>query len=343
MHCGSFCNKCPNESVIITTFACFSIGYVLLTLKEIKMGQKNIKWLGCIVLLVCFGIQETNAQQRWFRTSSLEFGLIGGFSHYSGDLTQSYFESKGFKPSVGLITRYTPGQVVTFRLSAQFGKLEGDDAWYEDQTDVNRRNLSFQSNLWDFTAAAEFNFTRIDIRQKKGVQPFAFIGASVFKYNPQAVFSYEPGSQLAQYVGDSYLDLESRDGELVELQPLGTEGQETTEFNEKKRYSLTQVAIPIGAGFKFKLSHKFGLGIEYGTRFTFTDYLDDVSAEYVDPSRLRAQYGAMSPAMAHRSPTLISGVEGTSRGDDKKYDQYGIFGVSLTYRIYGNKATCPTF
>jgi hypothetical protein len=296
---------------------------------------------------------QSNAQQRWFRTSSLEFGLIGGFSHYSGDLTKKYFETQGFKPSVGLITRYTPGRLVTVRLSAQYGSIEGDDKWHEDQDNDNRRNLNFKSDLWDFTGAAEFNFNSLDTRDKTGVIPYALIGVSVFKYNPKAQFIYDAGGPMDTYLGRDpdgnriYAQLEERDEEWVELQPLGTEGQETTEFNDRKRYALTQVAIPIGGGFKFKLSHKWTLGIEYGTRITFTDYLDDVSSTYVDPIRLNSQYGPMSAAMADRSPTLrpeedLNG-NAVPRGNPDKRDLYGIFGVTFTYRLYGNRTICPTF
>ncbi len=297
-----------------------------------------------VVFVLCVSVQESSAQ-RWFKASSLEFGLIGGASHYSGDLTDNkFFEARGLKGSVGVITRYTPREMVTFRLSAQYGKLEGDDAWYEDPNDINNRGLNFTSDLWDFTGAAEFNFNSIDTRQKSGVIPFAFIGASVFKYNPKAVFEYDPTTDLALYLGQSYNDLESRDGEEIELQPLGTEGQQTTEFNERERYSLTQVAIPVGAGFKFKLSHKWTVGVEYGARITFTDYIDDVSDSYVDPTRLQSQYGAMSAAMSVRErnfdPVFF---ENSPRGDSDKNDLYGILGLSITYRIYGNKAVCPSF
>ena len=298
----------------------------------------------CALLLIVLSTQETNAQ-RWFRSSSLEFGLIGGFSHYSGELTNhKYFESQALKGSFGIITRYTPREFVTFRLSAQYGQILGDDKWYEDQTDPERRDLNFQSDLWDFTGALELNLNPIPSRQKSGVSPYVFTGASVFKYNPITTFIYDPSSTIASYPGINYAVLESRDGETIELQPLGTEGQQTTEFNEIERYALTQVAIPVGAGFKFKLNHKWTVGLEYGTRITFTDYLDDVSGAYVEPTRLQSQYGAMSAAMSLRTPTIDPvTIEGTPRGDDSNNDKYGIFGVTFTYRLYGNRVTCPTF
>ena len=313
------------------------------------MREINIKVLVITMLLVVGSSFQVNAQ-RWFKTSSLEFGLVGGASHYSGDLTQSYLETRGLKPSVGIITRYSPGERVTFRLSAQYGKMEGRDDWYEDQDDAGRRNLNFRSNLWDFTGALEVNLRRMEARQKSGIYPYLFTGASVFRFNPETQFFYEPGGAMDTYLGLDpegnriYAQLADRDGEFVALQPLGTEGQETTEFNDRKRYALTQVAIPVGGGLKFKLNHKWTLGMEYGARFTFTDYLDDVSGTYVDPVRVNSQYGPMSSALSVRSPQFdASTLEGTPRGNPDKNDVYGLFGISLTYRLYGNRPDCPTF
>ncbi len=311
-----------------------------------RLNNQIMKKKGLGLLLVVFMLVSVNNQavaQRWFKTSSLEFGLIGGASHYQGDLTNKYFETKGFKPSIGIITRYTPGELVTFRLSAMYGGLEGDDAWYEDQNDPERRNLNFKSSLWDFTGAAEINLRRLDMKDASGVIPFVFTGFSVFKYNPKAQFIYDPNSPHVSRPGSIYTTLQDRDGEWVELQPLGTEGQETTEFNERKRYHLTQLAIPLGAGIKFKFNHKWTMAVEYGARITFTDYLDDVSMTYIDPSRLQAQYGPMSAAMADRSPVLHDELLNNQRGNPNKNDSYGILGVSLTYRIYGNRPGCPVF
>ena len=314
----------------------------VLDIRNTAMKNTNTKeWI--LTLLLAAACNYSADAQRWFKSSSLEFGLIGGFSHYMGELNENSLETRGFKPCVGLITRYTPNQRWTFRLSAQYGGFEARDDWYEDQEDPERRNLSVESTLWDFTGAGEYNFVTLDMRDSRGVIPYLFGGISVFRFNPHAEFEYDPNGAMAAYLGDSYTSLADRDGELVELQPLGTEGQETTEFNERERYALTQLSIPLGAGVKFKLSHKWNLGIEYGFRYTFTDYMDDVSDTYVDPVRLQSQYGPMSAAMSDRSPTLHDELGDNVRGNPNNNDTYGILGVTLTYRIYGKRPNCPSF
>lgn len=306
------------------------------------MKKITVKIVFSIFLTFVIGVQSSSAQ-RWFKTSSLEFGLIAGFSHYNGDLVKTAFESRAMKPSFGLITRYTPQQRFTIRLSAQYGQIEGRDDWYNDDIS-KRRNLSFESDLWDFTGAFEYNFRTLDRRVKSGVIPYIYSGFSVFKFNPKAEFNYDPSGQMSAYLTPAvYVELADRDGEMVELQPLGTEGQVTTEFNDRERYALTQVAIPVGAGLKFKLSHNWIVGVDYGMRFTFTDYMDDVSETYVDPQRLVGQYGPMSAAMADRSEVLHDELLDNRRGDPDVKDTYGFFGVTIMYRIYGNRPSCPTF
>jgi hypothetical protein len=51
----------------------------------------------------------------------------------------------------------------------------------------------------------------------------------------------------------------------------------------------------------------------------------------------------MSAAMADRGPGSEPKVEDAQRGDPNKNDLYGIFGVTFTYRLYGNRPSCPTF
>ena len=73
-----------------------------------------------IILSICLSILmsvQSALAQRWFKSSSLEFGLIGGYSHYNGDLVKTAIEPRAMKPSFGIITRYSPQQRFTVRLS----------------------------------------------------------------------------------------------------------------------------------------------------------------------------------------------------------------------------------
>ena len=286
-------------------------------------------------------VADIASAQQWIRKSSLEFGIMAGGSNYAGDLTDKYFETNGIHPNGGLIVRYNPVQRFSFHVGVNYGKLSGYDSWYSSDERRSNRNLHFESDIWDFHAAFDLNLNTFEFGQKKGVIPYIFGGVSVFKFNPQAQFFYQPNSWQNLTNDQSYETLEPRDEDWIELQPLGTEGQETTEYNDIRRYSLTQFAVPVGLGVKFKLNQNWTFGLEYSTRITFTDYLDDVSGDYAELVFLEAQYGAMSKAMADRSPN--ENAAGVARGDESKRDLYNIFGITLTYRILKSGESCPAF
>ena len=67
------------------------------------------------------------------------------------------------------------------------------------------------------------------------------------------------------------------DGDTYKLRKLKTEGV---------KYGLATVNIPLGIGayFTHKKEHRYGFEMSFHT--SFTDYLDDVSTVYVDPSTL---------------------------------------------------------
>jgi opacity protein-like surface antigen len=294
------------------------------------------------IIAVAFSLLILGAEaQQWRKVSSLEFGIMAGGSNYQGELTNSFFESKGTHLALGILTRYNPNERITFRLQATRGTISGDDQWYPDVAVRTRRNLDFQSVLWDFRAGLDFNLRVLDYKQTRGIIPYVTTGISVFRFNPMSQFFYDPGSPHLNRVGSSYGDLANRNEEWVELQPLSTEGQQTTQYNDRERYSLTQIAIPLGAGVKFRLSEDWVLSLEYVIHKTFTDYLDDVSSSYIESSYIEGQYGPMAAAMADRSPSLNEA--GVARGDDGNTDWYSIFGVNLTYRINLSGVRCPEF
>ena len=138
-------------------------------------------------------------------------------------------------------------------------------------------------------------------------------------------------------------------GEDVRLQPLGTEGQETTKYNDRQKYALTQIGIPFGVGLKFNLGNAFNIGLETGIRKTFTDYLDDVSTTYPVTGYLQrnSQGGALAEQLSNRSIKTIDGkpsilvTDGKSvaRGNPDNKDWYMFSGLTVTYTFL--RPACP--
>lgn len=253
---------------------------------------------------------------------SYEAGLTLGGSSYQGDLSPEAVNLSTGKihPSLGLFFRYNFNKYLSARANFSYGKISGDDALSKDESRTGR-NLSFQSNLIEFGITGELNIFGF---QPKGLQgrysPYLFGGIAVFRFNPETEYN----------------------GELVELQPLGTEGQGMEGFAD--RYKLTQIAIPMGAGMKFAISERLTIGAEIGFRRTFTDYLDDVSGTYVAYNELLNGNGELAAILADRRGELIddgndvpivvaeTGVQ--FRGNPDEPDWYAIGNFTISYTFY---------
>jgi hypothetical protein len=134
---------------------------------------------------------------------------------------------------------------------------------------------------------------------------------------------------------------------------LGTEGQystlDPTDVNYGiKPYKVLQIAVPFGAGVRLRLTEVIDLWGDIGFRYTFTDYIDDVSQNYVGLEKLKSP---LAQAMAYRTNevkgyplnpyTTPSGiiVEGgyghehpeSLRGSKKDRDIYMVTSIRLTY------------
>jgi len=76
------------------------------------------------------------------------------------------------------------------------------------------------------------------------------------------------------------------------------------------------------------------VGLEISYRFSFTDYLDDVSTNYRDPLSFSNPIAA---ALADRRPEigLDKAPTGTPRGNSKTNDGYLLFGVKVFHELSG--------
>ena len=248
-----------------------------------------------------------------------EAGIFLGGSYYLGDLNPSkqFYRTK-FAPGI-LYRQNTANDRWVFRFHLNYGRVEAYDS-ESNLSSHQQRNLDFKSSIIEFGPVVELNFlpyqpgtkTNMGNRNRKNGTPYIFAGINYFRMNPQGTYN----------------------GDWLELQAIGTEGQ--TPGGDKKLYSLNQISIPVGLGLKFNLSERFAMSFEYGIRKTFTDYLDDVSTTYADPSEMTE----IAVAMANKSTGDVPVVTGAQRGNPSIKDWYSFSGVMLTYRV--RRATsCP--
>ncbi len=251
-----------------------------------------------------------------------EFRFYLGANYYQGDLSPSRGKFSFSPGRLGLAAMLGTklNNVFKVNLKLMVGQIGGDDA---DASLDNRkvRNLSFDSPIYEAGLNTEISlnyfFKRLD---KYGINIYYTTGINVFKFSPKAT-----------------LRLPSGEFRLIDLQPLGTEGQGLP--GHKEKYSLTQLNIPFGVGFKFQLFDNIELGFEFVPRLTFTDYLDDVSDTYVSYNDLLAVERPLAAQLANRmgeflgtGPVIVE--TGTLRGDPNDNDWY-VFGSAFFSYNFG--------
>lgn len=272
--------------------------------------SKRMKYGILLALVLLSGFSNA---QRQTKLSRSELGVMMGGSYYIGDLNpMKHF--KNTHMAAGLLYRFNIHSRLTFRANFNYGSIEGSDA--DSKRDVIRnRNLSFKSKLFEVGSGLEFSYFPFQIgHDRYNGTAYLLAELALVHINPKTDYN----------------------GETVELQPLGTEGQGSS-LSSKNKYLRTQLAIPIGVGCRISLGKYASIGAEYGIRFLFTDYLDDVgSYRYADPAVLASESGPLAAALSNRS---LDGSRFGRRGNPASRDWYTFFGMTLTVRL-GQPTNC---
>ncbi len=237
--------------------------------------------------------------------------LFGGISNYSGDLQSKMFTTDQSNGAFGLGVQYDLTGHFSVLSGINYGKVAAADKF--NKPDLQQRNLSFQSQIFEWNLMAEYNL--FDLSERR-FTPYAFAGIAVYHFDPFAFDTL---------------------GNKVFLKPLSTEGEGLAQYPNNKPYSLTQFAIPFGAGIKLRVTDNVTLAYEIGFRKLFTDYLDDVSSRYVDQTILLNAKGPEAVEMAYRGNEIKGGaaypVAGTIRGHSQYKDWYYFSGIRVSIGI----------
>lgn len=275
-----------------------------------------------LLLICCFGILfSSSAQNNNKQYFSHDVGFLLGAAYYIGDLNSKNFYMS--QPAVGVFYRFNYNYRVAFKAGFNYGNIQGDDS-QSSSPDQIERNLNFKTNIMEFAVRAEFNFWEYNIGHKQFVfAPYLFLGIGVFHFNPQGHY----------------------ENQWIDLRNLSTEGQGTPLNPSQKPYKLTQPCIPFGIGFKLSMSNQIGFGFEWGPRKTFTDYLDDVSGKYVDPTKLAEYKGGIAAIMSNRTnlaktPGATTDDIGKLRGNPSTKDWYFYYGLVVSFKLKGKPKEC---
>jgi opacity protein-like surface antigen len=302
--------------------------------------MKKISIVFGAVLLLTISIEKASAQYYFYDNKYYDNPLtfeIGGSVGVMNCLTDLggnkgvgkkfvkdlNFGKTNFAGSFFLSAMYQ--YMIALRLEATFGQVTADDKVLADVASTTygryERNLNFKSKITDFMLGLEIHPLYIFNSKNEDKAPPSF---SPYLLAGVGFFSFKPQTKL----GDK----------TVDLQPLSTEGQGFAEYPDRKPYKLNQINFPLGAGIKYDLSSTLSLRAEFVYRILDTDYLDDVSTEYIDPT-LYANYFTgtkltnallLNDRQYELDPAHIT-VEGDQRGNPGNNDAFFTFNLKIGY------------
>ena len=244
------------------------------------------------------------------------------------DLSTSEFEQDGFKNTFRSVYDidlaktsftgnfsyiYNLASKLTLRLNAAISQISGDDAQTQEFYRNNRR-LNFNTFLGEVALMSEFIIINertgnrynlkspagkyLGVKNPLGFGLYVFGGIGGFYFNPVGYDRFIDENKNIIGSGQKYI-----------LRDLRTEGQGSpsdTLFNLGETYGPVAMCIPMGIGIKKAFNGNGGIKLEFGFRYTNTDYLDDVSGNYFD----WASNGG--------SPEQIT-MSGTNTGQEYRY------------------------
>lgn len=252
-----------------------------------------------------------------------EYGFSIGTAQYFGDLNPNpRFNTPNL--AAGAFFRKQFGNYVALRVSANYAFLAYSDKYNTQNAFMFRRNLSFNTNIWEFALQGDFNFFKfVPGSDYYRFTPYITFGVGAFNYDPYAFYQ----------------------GQKVYLRPLGTEGQGSTVYPTRKAYGSMAVCFPLGVGVKYSLNSKMTLGGELLYRFTTTDYIDDVSTTYAPDAEPQYQANGQPTlwyALQDRSAETGNpiGIKGRQRGYSNQKDAFLTAQISLSFNITSYK--CPS-
>jgi len=162
---------------------------------------------------------------------------------------------------------------------------------------VASRNRSFRANHYELYAAAMIVFPvdRLDF--------FTYIGGGITKVDPEGI---SPGW-------------------IVDLPVYDVEGQSM---------ESTALIMPVGLGFRYKVTPTFAVVFDAGYRLTNTDYLDGVSRFDIPVNSLSRAAVSYHNSVRNNDINTNASDNATFRGGNPDLnDLYGIFSIKLQYII----------
>jgi hypothetical protein len=215
------------------------------------------------------------------------------------------------RPAASIHIAATYQYAIGARLELLSGSVQASDNELKNVASSSygrfERNLHFKSRITDIQFIVDVHPLFLMTDKVPRLSPYALAGIGYFFFNPQAQLN----------------------GQWHSLQPLRTEGQGFYEYPDRRPYKLRQFNVPLGIGLRYEAGPVFYLRLELVHRILTTDYLDDVSRDYIDPKLfsvyLTANQIVLASRLADRKSELNAAYTtkvGDKRGNPLNNDAY---------------------
>ena len=278
-----------------------------------------------------------------------DVGFTAGMSNYMGDIGDGRVSRRDFvwdlqelrsRPAFSFFVRRQLDRDGLWNARVDLSRIH--IAGHDKSTDYaprRARNLNFRNHMQEASIRIERDLFQTPLvwgRQRRAMMTVrAFLGLARLQHNPEGQVDLDnPAFASLAEAGITSA------GEWHSLPELQTEGHDYTD-------ELNLTTVPFGfaaviTGQKRGGAPDWYLGLEMGFRLTNTDYLDDISTFYADPSEMSALGAALS-AQSNESLLEEIGPDAGSmtahsyigddipviRGNPVNNDAYGTFVVSF--------------
>ena len=307
----------------------------------------SMRWTLILLFALIMGLAPSQVDAQGIE--DWDVGFTAGMSNYMGDIGDGKVSRRDFiwdlqelrtRPAFSVFVRRKIDRdgLWNARIDASRIHIAGHDKSTE-YAPRRGRNLNFRNHMQEVSIRIERDLFQTPLvwgRQRRAMMTVrAFLGLAQLNHNPEAQVDFD---------NPAYANLVERGltspGEWHSLPELQTEGVDYSD-------ELSLTTLPFGfsaviTGQKRGGAPDWYLGLELGFRMTGTDYLDDVSSFYSDPTAMSALGAALS-AQSNEGLLEEIGPEAGSmtahsyigedipviRGNPVNNDAYGTFVVSF--------------
>jgi outer membrane protein OmpA-like peptidoglycan-associated protein len=274
-------------------------------------------------------------------------GIYGGDMIYYGELNKQFsppnplwtrgdwdYFSYGVSLETFLSNAWSvKGQYTTGRFTANDIKYDWKDNIRLAKSDFTRSlNVMTEINDWGLLFTYYFDNNRL-WSKRAFFAPYLSLGVSYTQFKTYADLFGAGGARYYYWASDRTIrNLPDGDMSGVVVKQDGIFETELTKLQtEGKQYAAAVLSLPLAIGFKFRLSNRLNFNIETVMRYVMTDYLDDVSGNYLSVYDSELQAHAGNPS---NNPAI-------KRGKSGENDWYVFNSISLHYSF--GKRTQSTF